>query len=125
MRGGANIIVESAQHKLGGFDAAPNNRPALEHQAAITRFCEIGGSDQAVVPAACDDDIEMIFLGSLLRSGEWRNRERRQRRRLYEVASRDFAHEVASVARAHYAFFLTTSSMLVPKSLRMTIAAFL
>ena len=58
----ARVMFESAQRQLRGLDAAADDRPAFQHQAAITRLCQVGGGDQAIVAGAGNDNVESIFL---------------------------------------------------------------
>ena len=54
------VVAEAGQRQLLGDDVAAGDTPPFQHQATIASFREIRGGDQAVVPGASDDDIELV-----------------------------------------------------------------
>src|SRR6266550_8809978 len=56
-----------AREDLFGDGGAADSRPALEHQHRLLGAREVGGRDEAVVPAADDDRV--VALHARLRSG--------------------------------------------------------
>src|ERR1700733_5123259 len=60
VRGGADIVIESAQSQLLSLDRAADYRPALEYQATIAGFGEVGRGDQAVMTCTGYHHIEFV-----------------------------------------------------------------
>ncbi len=54
------FVPEAGQSQLFGDDIAARHIAPFEHQTAIAGLGEIRGGDQAVVPGARDDDIELV-----------------------------------------------------------------
>src|SRR6266571_1255204 len=61
VRRGANVMRESAQRQLRGFDTSSHDWAAFQHHAAIPRFREVRRRDQAIVSGSCNNDIESFW----------------------------------------------------------------
>ena len=49
-----------------GYGCAAEHMPALEHQNFLPGFRQVGGVDQAVVPAANDDHVVLMYRSKQL-----------------------------------------------------------
>lgn|SRR5258708_4345180 len=91
----AEIFLEPGEADFGGLGAATDCGPTFEDENFVSCFCEVSGTDQAVVPRAGDYEIEAVARCWLLGPAEGGEGERRECSSAFdETASGNFTHDI-------------------------------